>query len=935
MKFATEAVISRNRLLTTLFVLLSIYSQAQCIKRAELLALANSSLLKPDHAIQIKGLSSVLGNWERCQYLKDSSYVNIMLERAKTRSFIGDYKTAIQEIEQTLRLYTQPHPYLKEEDQVKAYYRLGFYWKGLNEFEKSIEASENALKLGEHLPANQWVSFAYTTLAYAHYSAGEFQKAVENAERGIFQAKRINNITAYLENSGEKIKALIALSANEEAEKELADAIVVARKSKTTSYMLAFFLVYKARIEKKHLNRKNALTCYREALQINILNKSVNSIIENYNDIGYLFHQAKDYDKALENYYAALAMTSDQYLKLLLLSNIGEVYWQKKQYNTALRYYQMGLNSIAPGFSKRPVTKLPDARFIRIVSQKEYLLTLMQNKADTWLDSARVTNSRPALLNALATYEVADQMIDFMRWEHTGQLSKLYWREHTRGMYERAIETCFRLKNTEQAFHFFEKSRAAMLADKLNELGARQQLSRRQATEEQRLQREVSSQQAELANLKNGTAAYDSALVEVGKRQRNLDDFLKKLEVSNPAYYRYKYDTTVTSLATLRHHLKTQKASFVTYFVGDSTLYVLGLTADTTMMFSQPLQRYGQNMQAFMKLLNDPDAMNRKANLDQFLSLGNGMYHQLLAPLKLPAGRVIVSPDGSFVPFETLSRKANETDYLVDNYAFSYTYSARFILKKYSENRTGMNVRQGSFLGMAPVEFAPKLNQVTLPGSEKALQRIAERFPSPMLLTHGKATRQAFLKEASTAGVIQLFTHATADSSGQEPMLYFADSALKLSDLGDGNLPNAQLVVLAACKTGIGAVQRGEGVFSLARGFAALGVPSVLTTLWSVQNQATYELTDLFYKYVDEGLPKDLALQQAKKDWLRTSSQTNRLPNFWAGLIIVGDTEPLEQTNYGLWIAVVSLLTLAGIGGWVWQQQKQRAKRSVSWPHSV
>ena len=231
-------------------------------------------------------------------------------------------------------------------------------------------------------------------------------------------------------------------------------------------------------------------------------------------------------------------------------------------------------------------------------------------------------------------------------------------------------------------------------------------------------------------------------------------------------------------------------------------------------------------------------------------------------------------------------------------------------------------------MGVAPVEFAPASGQVMLSGSDVALRSIANRFTSPTVLTHTAATRQAFQRDVANHSIILLFTHANADSTDQEPVLYFADSTLQLSELGDGALPNAQLVALAACKTGIGTYQIGEGVFSLARGFSALGVPSILTTLWNVQNQATYQLTDFFYQYLDQGLPKDLALQRAKQDWLKNADGANQLPNYWAGLIIVGSTEPLARTTPTVWGLILMLVIITGTGGW-WLLNRQRSRLKI------
>jgi CHAT domain-containing protein len=640
--------------------------------------------------------------------------------------------------------------------------------------------------------------------------------------------------------------------------------------------------------------------------------------------IGELQFQLGQYDQAIPYFQFGVTNNTNAYAKAYSLVKLGETYGQKKNYPEALRYYQQSAMVIPIGFYNPAVTSLPKPQVIRQADQKDYLLTLIQDKADTWLSYAKATgDNRQRLQHALDTYKVADQMIDYMRWDHTAEESKLYWRQKTRSMYERAIETCYLLNDAEQAFRFFEKSRAVMLTDKLNELGARQQLSEAQAQTEKKLREAVSAQQNELAELTTDSTNYKSVSEALSEKQEKLDNFLKQLETSNPAYYRYKYDTTTTKLADLKSHLAGRNASFVTYFVGDSALYLLAVTGDRATLHRQSVRGYSQTAQEFMALLANLDSMNRNVNITRFLKLGNTLYRQLLAPLNLPEGSVVVSSDGSSIPFEVLSRSAREPDYLVNHYAFSYEYSARRLLRNKNSQSRMAGLGKRDFLGIAPVTFAATLKQVSLPRSDEALRPIADRFGSSVLLTGPRATSRAFMAEAADSRVIQLFTHATADTTNSEPLLYFADATLRLSDLGDGALTHTQLAVLAACKTGVGANQRGEGVFSLARGFAALGVPSVLTTLWSVENEATYAITKSFYKYLDEGLSKDVALQRAKQEWLRTATGADQLPNAWAGLILIGDTEPLSRPIQWAWVVGGALALLGAGGGALWWRRRR------------
>lgn len=97
------------------------------------------------------------------------------------------------------------------------------------------------------------------------------------------------------------------------------------------------------------------------------------------------------------------------------------------------------------------------------------------------------------------------------------------------------------------------------------------------------------------------------------------------------------------------------------------------------------------------------------------------------------------------------------------------------------------------------------------------------------------------------------------------------DGVLTAEEAAQLPLAGTWLVTLSACDTGLGANQRGEGVFGLRRGFALAGARHVLMTLWPVDDQRTSQFMQAFYAdALNQGdAPGALGRVQARllKEW--------------------------------------------------------------------
>ncbi len=92
-----------------------------------------------------------------------------------------------------------------------------------------------------------------------------------------------------------------------------------------------------------------------------------------------------------------------------------------------------------------------------------------------------------------------------------------------------------------------------------------------------------------------------------------------------------------------------------------------------------------------------------------------------------------------------------------------------------------------------------------------------------------------------------------------------------------------ELLTLSACETAVGDDRAALGLAGIA---IKTGVPSVLATLWKVNDQSTQSVIVEFYKQLKENnLSKAKALQEAQKKYLKKYKH----PYHWAAFVLIGN----------------------------------------------
>lgn len=250
------------------------------------------------------------------------------------------------------------------------------------------------------------------------------------------------------------------------------------------------------------------------------------------------------------------------------------------------------------------------------------------------------------------------------------------------------------------------------------------------------------------------------------------------------------------------------------------------------------------------------------------------LYDLLLRPLAghLGARRLLVAPHRTlhYVPFPALYDGAG---YVIEKREVCYTPSAGVLHHCLAAPRRPFT--RAVLLGI-PDRNAPRVRD--------EVNALAPLFAEATTLLDEEATRAALFTQAPTANLVHLACHGRFRADN--PLfssLRLHDGWLTVRDAYGLHL-NCDLVTLSACETGVSQVAPGDELIGLARGFFAAGAPSLLVSLWTVDDEATAQLMTLFYRCLLDGAGPAAALRTAQCQLLETYPH----PYFWSPFILLG-----------------------------------------------
>lgn len=483
------------------------------------------------------------------------------------------------------------------------------------------------------------------------------------------------------------------------------------------------------------------------------------------------------------------------------------------------------------------------------------------------------------------------------------------------------------------AFNFTEYGRTCLLRDLQDEkVASYAGLPDSLLQKERDLRKKISQLNQQLLDDPVGSSAK-TELLEV---KEDLNQYVRNLSASFPDYYDLRFKSTVPGLEEIQAKVGRDEV-LVEYMQDDTAVYALIINPDLTDLV------YLGNRERIETAVLDWKADIASQDKDALTSSGVYLYETLWQPLEnllSRRARVTIMPIGMlfYLNFEALPLGATAERFLIHAYNISYALSANVLFRPEKETRQGNmvavapgfeeRIKQSYLQQLDSLEWVDEeyLTTVRQPWSLKMVKRLKQQFVNQTYT--GLAATEPNIKHSIQKGKVLLFgTHAIADAI--DPLRSRLILAKELGEQKeDGYLHayelyaiplEAELAILNACESGVGQLQAGEGMISLAYSIHYAGCPSTVMSLWKVDEKVSTQITESFMQYLSAGLPKSQALRRAKLDYLSTAPSIQRHPFYWGGMVLMGkdgDIALKKKASLGYWLAGFGLVLLLGFLFW-------------------
>jgi CHAT domain-containing protein/Tfp pilus assembly protein PilF len=782
-----------------------------------------------------------------------------------THLLLGEFGNALGYYQQALaideRNNLKPKQTLDLENIGLCYIGLGRLSEALASFDLSIRMAGEAGLKKEEADSHKGKASALVQLGKYTAALKEYTEVLRVYEQAGLKQSQIEGL-------GDLGNLELQLGDLASAEKDFRQALELSR-SINQPRGVTVNLIALGDLEWRRKRFKEAAVQYREALaratESNDKGSAANAHIQlalTLRETGQLEVAASEARQALE----IARSTQARLLETEALYALGEIARAASRYEEALNYFASGREIVSS-------TANPEMSW-RIDFGRGQTLEKLNRDED-----------------ALAAYQSAVKTIELVRSELREERFRSGYIEDKYQVYVALVELLLKLKRIDQAFSFAERLRARSYLELLDRgqppirSEAQRQTEATFRSQIRQLQRQIEDESSK-PRPEQKRQAFEVFSKELEEAERNYQNFLDDLSSSNLAYASARA-LRVPSTTAVQHQLPTGTA-LIEYVLAEDNLVIFVLTSDGLHAITVPVR--SADLAARVWFLRD--VMLRK-NTNEWQLPAASLYKILIEPIAAAGwlrdvNRLYIVPHASlhYVPFAALLRQpGNRSKVLIDDYTLAYLPAAATLVYRDDPRGTAKSV----------FALAPANTQLMYARQES--QDVSNFFPQEhKLLVGSQATESSFKRLAGQYDVIHLATHGYFNKLN--PLLSGVmlepdaqeDGRMEVHEILELKL-NASLVTLSACDTALGSgyfaeVPAGDDFVGLTRAFLFAGTPSVLASLWEVNDRSAGTLMHNFYGNLRE-TDKATALARAQLS-MRARNGPYAHPYYWGSFVLVG-----------------------------------------------
>jgi CHAT domain-containing protein len=692
------------------------------------------------------------------------------------------------------------------------------------------------------------------------------------------------------------------------------------------------------------------------ALELDNKARDIDSISMDLNNIGSVYlrsgidsQNAHDLHRALEVFRDCVSLQGigNSLIKATALNNIGIIQNEMKDFLNAKEHYYLAMEIVKKGDYPSEKCQIFNNLAASFVCENRI------DDAIIYFRSALEIGSKHSLDNILMEscfglgqcYEIKRQYslaiqyykksIEAMEriWDQIpSEFFKIGFARNRMNAYQRLIRILVSLysddptkTSLEEIFNYVERAKARAFFDNIREIGG----DNNKETIANYKDREQESSKR-ISVLYRKMMSYN--LSEDSKRQIN-NELEREEEISIRLIANIKTEARkmgqniskeICTISQIQNDIIDEQAVILEYFVEELESYLIIITKKNARICVLPGRNdLEKSLRAYIKLFSFR-SNDIRIGIEAANRIGKELIPIEKGRLLEDAKELIVIPDGVlyYIPFETLKASIGHgSGYLVEKLVISYcpSASALFVLKHIKKNIAA----QKALLALGGPNYSPlQTNEIiknkkdilgqfyseqgfrysSLPFSKREALEIGKLFDrnEKTILVGEKASEEAIKKlPLIEYRIIHFACHSFID----EIIPFRSALVLTSNDQQDddgylqireiyGLTLNADLVVLSACQTGNGVMEKREGPMGLARPFFYAGARSVVTSLWSINDKATVFFMREFYRNLVKGRSVGEALQLAKI-WMIDSGWSH--PFYWAGFVLNGDASVVSM----------------------------------------